>query len=222
MIVTIDGLAASGKSSVASGVARRLEVPYLSSGLLYRAATRVALARSLPLTESAPLLERLEREPLRLLPLPGGNQVWQGEQDLTPSLHTEEVDAQVSALAALPELRGWVNARLRALTPPFVAEGRDMGTVVFPGAEYKFFLTASPAVRAARRVRERAGDLGSVEQALRERDARDAHNTAPAPDARQVDTGSGTLETIIEQVLSFLPAPPPADPPRGEVRAGRE
>lgn len=213
MIVTIDGVAASGKSSVASGVASALKIPYLSSGLLYRAATQVALEHGLDLQApgaAQTLLERLngwasEGVPLTLRPLSGGNQVWQGKRDLTDLLHTAEVDAQVSAAAVLPELRDWVNAQLRGLTPPFLAEGRDMGSTVFPNAEHKFYLYASPRVRAERRVRERQQDLDSVEAALRLRDERDARQSAPAPDAVHIDTGSGTLPEIIAQVLARLP-----------------
>ena len=216
MIVTIDGVAASGKSSVASGVARLLNIPYLSSGLLYRAATWAALEHGLSLEGPGPgaaydllrLLQGWEEagEPLTLRPMAEGNQVWQGGRDLTEQLHTEEVDAQVSAAAVLPELREWVNAQLRGLTPPFLAEGRDMGSAVFPQAEYKFYLDASPRVRAERRVKERQQDVESVEAALRLRDERDARQSAPAPDALHIDTGSGTLPEIIAQVMARLPA----------------
>ncbi len=215
MIVTIDGVAASGKSSVASGVARLLNIPYLSSGLLYRAATWAALEHGLSLEgpqAARSLLELLQGweeagEPLTLRPMAEGNQVWQGGRDLTGELHTEKVDAQVSAAAVLPELREWVNAQLRGLTPPFLAEGRDMGSAVFPQAEYKFYLDASPRVRAERRVKERQQDVASVEAALRLRDERDARQSAPAPDALHIDTGSGTLAEIIAQVMARLPAP---------------
>ena len=214
MIVTIDGVAASGKSSVASGVARALNMPYLSSGLLYRAATWAALSQQLSLEDAAPLLALLEDwrqagTPLTLRPLTAGNEVWVGEQNVTQLLHTTEVDAHVSAAAQLPELRAWVNAQLRSATPPFVAEGRDMGTAVFPQAQAKFYLEASPRVRAQRRVQERPQDLESVEAALRLRDERDARQSAPAQDAVHIDTGSGTLQEIIAQVLSHLPAATP-------------
>ncbi|WP_425146922.1 (d)CMP kinase [Deinococcus sp.] len=210
MIVTIDGLAASGKSSVASGVARALKMPYLSSGLLYRAATWAALERGLPLDQAGPLLALLEGwqaagQPLTLRPLAAGNQVWQGARDLTARLHTPQVDAQVSAAAQLPGVRAWVNDQLRRLQPPFVAEGRDMGTAVFPQAQAKFYLSASPRVRAERRLLERPQDLESVEAALKLRDERDARQSAPARDAVQIDTGSGTLEEIVAQVLRHLP-----------------
>ena len=214
MIVTIDGVAASGKSSVASGVARALGVPYLSSGLLYRAATWAALEHGLTLDAPqagrtlAQLLTGWEErgQPLRLRPLTEGNQVWQAERDLTEHLHTARIDAQVSAAAVLPELRDWVNAQLQGLTPPFLAEGRDMGSTVFPQAEHKFYLYATPRVRAERRVLERRQDLESVEAALKLRDERDARQSAPALDAVHIDTGSGTLPEIIAQVMSHLPA----------------
>ncbi len=208
MIVTIDGVAASGKSSVASGVARALGVPYVSSGLLYRAATLLALEAGTDLTDAPALLNLLERSPLRLDPLPGGNAVFligpQGERDLTAQAHTSAVDGGVSAVAQLPELRGWVNARLRALTPPFVAEGRDMGTAVFPGAQAKFFLSASPKVRALRRVKERLEDVEAVEAALIARDAKDRLQSRPAPDAHRLDTSALDLPGVIAAVLAEL------------------
>ncbi|WP_216321117.1 (d)CMP kinase [Deinococcus aestuarii] len=206
MIVTIDGVAASGKSSVASGVARALGIPYISSGFLYRAATLLALEAGLPLSDPAALLALLRERPLRLEPLARGNRVWQGGRDLTPGLHSSRVDAGVSAVARLPEVRAWVDAQLRALPAPFVAEGRDMGTNVFPQADAKFYLTASPRVRAERRAQERGEDAGTIEAALTERDRRDAAQSAPAPDARVIDTGPLTLDGVIAAVLAALPA----------------
>lgn len=206
MIVTIDGVAASGKSSVASGVARALGIPYVSSGLLYRAATLLALESGLPLDDPAALLAHLRGRPLRLEPLASGNRVWQGERDLTPELHSSRVDAAVSAVARLPQVRAWVDAVLRALPAPFVAEGRDMGTNVFPHADAKFYLTASPRVRAERRAQERPEDADAIEAALIERDRRDAAQSAPAPGARIIDTGPLSLEGVIGAVLAGLPA----------------
>ncbi|WP_278913292.1 (d)CMP kinase [Deinococcus wulumuqiensis] len=201
MIVTIDGVAASGKSSVSSGVARALGIPYVSSGLLYRAATLLGLEARLDLGEAAPLLAHLHTLALRLEPLAEGNRIWQGERDLTPQLHQSAVDAGVSAVAAHPELRAWVDEQLRRLPPPFVAEGRDMGTNVFPQAGAKFYLTASPRIRAERRAAERPEDVDAIEAALVERDARDRVQSAPAPDARVIDTGPLSLEEVIAEIL---------------------
>jgi cytidylate kinase len=205
MIVTIDGVAASGKSSVSSGVARALGVPYVSSGLLYRAATLLGLEAGLELHNAPGLLAHLQSHPLRLEPLAGGNRIWQEERELTGELHSTRVDGGVSVVAALPEVRAWVDAQLRALPSPFVAEGRDMGTNVFPHAGAKFYLTASPHVRAQRRAQERPEDVPAIEAALIRRDALDRVQSAPAPDAVVIDTGPLTLDGVIQTILAQLP-----------------
>ncbi|UBV42295.1 (d)CMP kinase [Deinococcus taeanensis] len=202
MIVTIDGVAASGKSSVSSGVAQALGVPYVSSGLLYRAVTLLGLQGGVPLDEAPALLPLLRG--VHLEPSASGNHVWQADQDLTAALHSTRVDAGVSTVATLPEVRAWVDAQLRALPAPFVAEGRDMGTNVFPHASAKFYLTASPRVRAERRARERPEDIPAIEAALTERDRLDTVQSAPAPDARVIDTGPLTLQGVIDEILRAL------------------
>jgi hypothetical protein len=99
-------------------------------------------------------------------------------------------------------VRAWVGERLREMPAPFVIDGRDMGSVVFPHARHKFYLDASPEVRAARRVGERSADLGAVAAAIRLRDALDARQLAPAPDAVHLDTGPLTLDEVVAWVLS--------------------
>lgn len=204
MIVTIDGVAASGKSSVSSGVAQALGVPYVSSGLLYRAATLLGLEADLDLRGAPGLLKLLGTHPVRLEPLAGGNRVWQGERDLTDDLHSTRVDRGVSVVAALPEVREWVDAQLRALPEPFVAEGRDMGTNVFPHAPHKFYLTASARIRAERRARERPEDVPAIEADLQRRDELDTVQSAPAPDALVIDTGPLDLQGVIDTILTRL------------------
>lgn len=205
VIITIDGVAASGKSTVAAGVAGALGVPYVSSGLLYRAVTLRGLREALPHGDLQ-VLDRLRAQPLHLEPLAGGNRVcWDGA-DITAALHASEIDAGVSAYAARPEVRAWVDETLRRLPPPFVAEGRDMGTNVFPEAQAKFYLTASPRVRAQRRSLERPEDADSIEAALIERDQRDAAQSVPAPDAVILDTSALTAEEVIDQILAGVRA----------------
>ncbi|WP_261664714.1 (d)CMP kinase [Deinococcus sp. Marseille-Q6407] len=201
MIITIDGVAASGKSTVASGVARTLGIPYISSGLLYRAVTLCGLEAAL---EGGDLrvLEHLQAQPPRLDPRAEGNRVWRGERELTEALHATRVDEGVSAYAALPEVRAWVDEQLRALPAPFVAEGRDMGTNVFPQAQAKFYLTAHPRVRAQRRSAERPEELDAIEAALVERDARDAAQSAPAADALMIDTGELSAQQVIDRIVA--------------------
>lgn len=203
--MTIDGPAASGKSTVARLVADRLGVPFVSSGLLYRAATFVALETRCDIDTPAAVLRELNARDVLLVPDVHGNRLLIDGRDATADLHTDEVDAAVSLVAGHPEIRSWVNARLREIHEPFVVEGRDMGTVVFPGAEHKFYLTAPASVRARRRLGERSADLESVTTALQRRDEMDAGRLARAADALVIDTGGLNLEQVVEQVLGRLP-----------------
>ena len=203
-VITIDGLAASGKSSVARWVALSLGVPYVSSGLLYRAITVAALEAKLDLENESALLAHVQANEIRLEPLAEGNRVWLGTREITDDAHSSEVDANVSKVASHAQVRNWVNTQIRKLPKPFVAEGRDMGAVVFRDTPAKIFLTASPRVRAQRRTLERPEDLETVEAALRTRDALDAVNSAAAPDAFLLDTSSLTLEQVVQSVLSHV------------------
>lgn len=202
-IVTLDGPSASGKSSVAKRVAEALGVPYLSSGLLYRAAALLALRAGVDPKDEAGLLRLLKAQRVRLVP-GRENRVLADGEDLTPFLHTLEVDRVVSEVARHPGVRAWVNERLKEVPPPFVAEGRDMGTAVFPEAPHKFYLTASPEVRARRRAKERPSDYEAVLRDLLVRDERDKAQSAPAPDALVLDTSGMTLDEVVAWVLAHL------------------
>nr|WP_221277091.1 (d)CMP kinase [Deinobacterium chartae] len=206
MIITIDGVAASGKSSVARRVAEELRLPFVSSGLLYRAATVLALRESLDLSDGAALLAALEHFSPRLIPDAAGNRVLVGTDDLTGALHTAEVDAHVSQVSQHPPLRRWVREQLRLLPPPFVVEGRDMGSAVFPEAAVKYYLTARPEVRARRRGAERDLSVEQIEWALRERDRQDAAQSAPAEGAVLLDTSDMNLEQVVERILEGVRA----------------
>jgi CMP/dCMP kinase len=206
-VITFDGPAASGKSSVAARVADFLGLPVVSSGLLYRAATYLAERACVDPHDPDAVMATIRTHHVALQPATIGNRVTIDGEDVTRELHTDEVDAAVSAVAHLPEVRSWVTERLRAIAPPFVIDGRDMGTIVFPKAAHKFYLTASAEVRAGRRVGERAADLGRVADAIRRRDELDARQLAPAPDATVVDTGPLTLDGVVRLVLDRLGAP---------------
>jgi len=206
-IITLDGPSASGKSTVAKRLARALGIPYLSSGLLYRAAALLAPSRSEHQKEGieeGALLKSLEARSIRLVPDPLGNRVLIDGQDRTEALHTQEIDRVVSQVARLPGVREWVNRRLKEVPPPFVAEGRDMGRVVFPEARYKFYLTASPEVRARRRALERPQAYEEVLQDLLQRDTLDQAQSLPAPDALVLDTTGMTVEEVVAWILERI------------------
>ncbi len=205
LIITIDGPGASGKSSVARRIAQALGIPYVSSGLLYRGAAYQVLRYGVDPEDEGAIVRLLEEHPIRLEPDTNGNHVYAGGEDLTPQLHTAEVDAVVSAVARHPRVRAYVNQRLREVPPPFVVEGRDMGTAVFPQAAYKFYLTASPEVRARRRAKERPESAAEIEKMLRLRDERDAKQSVPAEDAQIIDTSELTLDQVVGAIMRYLP-----------------
>lgn len=204
-VVTFDGPAASGKSTVARRVAAALGVPFVSSGLLYRVATLLASVAAVSLDDVEAVLAVLEAHVVELRPGLGGDAVRVDGVDVTAELHSDAVDAAVSRVAAHPPVRAWVDARLREMPRPFVIDGRDIGSVVFPDAAHKFYLTAAAEVRAARRVGERSGDLADVAAAIRRRDALDARQLAPAPDAQHLDTSALGLDQVVAWVLARLP-----------------
>ncbi|MBF6595290.1 MAG: (d)CMP kinase [Thermaceae bacterium] len=200
-IITIDGPSASGKTSVAKLVAGRLGVPYISSGLLYRA---VALMCLLENASTEEIEGRLGKYRLELRPTPESNHIYLDGRDVTESLHSLEVDSAVSAVAQQPKVRGYVNAVLRRIPGPFVIDGRDMGSTVFPQAEHKFYLTASPEVRAQRRVPERDAAYDTVLSEILRRDEADKEQSAPARDAVLLDTSHLDLDGVVRAVLGHI------------------
>jgi CMP/dCMP kinase len=198
-ILTIDGPAASGKSSVAQLLAARLGLAFVSSGLLYRAVTWAALDQQISLDDEAALVA--VAQPVRLQPQAAANLVLWGEREISGELHSSPIDAAVSAVSRHLHLRAWVKATLQALPAPFVIEGRDMGRVVFPAATCKLYITASAQVRAQRRTLERPEAVAAIEAALVERDRLDANNLAPAANAIIVDSSALTLEQVVAQCL---------------------
>ncbi|RIH86245.1 Cytidylate kinase [Calidithermus terrae] len=203
-VITIDGPSASGKSSVARRVAAGLGLPYVSSGLIYRGVTYQVGRYGVDPQDEAAILHLLSHHPIQLVPLPEGNRMLAEGQDVTAHMHTLEIDQAVSAVARHPEVRAYVYRSLRALQPPFVVEGRDMGSTVFPDAALKFYLTAAPEVRARRRVGERDADYATVLADLLRRDAADAKQIPPAPDAIIIDTSAMGLEEVVNTILERI------------------
>jgi cytidylate kinase len=204
-IITIDGPSASGKTSVARLVAGRLGVPYISSGLLYRAVALICLLENASAEE---VEERLGKYSLTLKPTPTQNLVFLDGHEISEALHSLEVDQIVSAVAARPAIREYVSQVLRKIPPPFVVDGRDMGSAVFPQARYKFYLTASPEVRAKRRVAERNAAIETVLAEIVRRDRADQQQSAPARDAIVLDTSRQDLDEVVQTVLGRIHASP--------------
>lgn len=196
-IVAIDGPAGSGKSTVARTVARRLGLDYLDTGAMYRSVAWAVLELGLDAVAAAEL------------DIEVGERVTIDGHDVTGPIRGPEVSAEVSRVAATPEVRVRMVEKQRAWVADHgggVVEGRDIGTVVFPDADLKVFLTASEEERARRRSSESHGVDGAADVAHRDRidSTRAVSPLQRAGDAVEIDTTGKTIDDVVEEVLALL------------------
>ena len=222
-VIAIDGPAASGKSSTAQAVAQRLGWAHLDSGALYRAVTLATLdhleeqgAGGGPLWSPQRIVALADQLPVRLVLVSDVFKPEVAGVDVAEAIRSARVTRRVSEVAAIPEVRQWVNAQQRRAVEGHprgvVVDGRDIDTVVFPDAPLKVFLTASPDERARRRLAQR-GDVIDAAELRRESDALDARDRAdstrpvaplkPAPDAIPLDTTRLSLAQQVDQVVAL-------------------
>ena len=209
-VIAIDGPAASGKSSTAQIVAEKLGYLHIDSGSLYRAATAAALRNEPDATRWSEddvlrAARSVELRPARTSFYPAID-----GHSIEDEIRGTDVTRHVSRVAQMQRVRDWVNETVRtaAAEKNVVVDGRDMGTVVFPDADLKIFLTADSRERAARRLRQRGTPTSEqmiVDETIRinERDARDARQTVPAEDAVIIDTTSLTQPEQVERIVSL-------------------
>jgi cytidylate kinase len=214
IVIAIDGPAASGKSSTAQWVARRLGYHHVDSGSLYRAATAAQLTRETP--AEAWTEDDVCREAGRVTFVPANGTFvplidGQSAEEL---LRGSDVTRHVSRVARMPRVRAWVNAHVRmtAGARDVVVDGRDIGTVVFPDATLKVFLVADPWERARRRLIQRLGrgptdaEIAEETDSIVQRDAKDATQTVQASDAVLIDTTYLTQEDQVERIVALAKA----------------
>jgi cytidylate kinase len=215
-VLTIDGPSGAGKGTVSRAVAERLGWHFLDSGALYRATGLAARRRGIP-PDAVDDLAALARDlDIRFIERPNDDpEVRVDGVDVSDELRSEEVGALASAIAAVPAVRAALVDRQRAfrIAPGLVADGRDMGTVIFPDAPFKVFLTASAAARAERRhkqLKQKGLDVKLVDllQEIESRDARDAARTVaplrPAADAVVIDSTGLPVEAVVDLVLDVV------------------
>ncbi len=223
VLIAIDGPAGAGKSATAREVAVRLGLQYLDTGAMYRAvallAARAGLGPELGAAGREAVVEMARRLDVRFLGDPRNQRVALGGEDVTGALRAPEVSRMASVVSAIPEVRREMVRRQRELAARAggVVEGRDIGTVVFPDATLKVFLTAAPEVRAQRRFEElRARGVAarreSVAAEQRERDLRDSTRPdsplKPADGAVIVDSSRLSLAEVVDAVVALLPPTP--------------
>ena len=209
-VIAIDGPAASGKSSTAQMVAEKLDYLHIDSGSLYRAATAAALRTRKDATSWTEDDVLRAAQAVQLLPARTSFYPALDGHGIEDEIRGSDVTRHVSRVAQMPQVREWVNAKVRAAAADrnVVVDGRDMGTVVFPDAELKIFLTADSRERAARRLRQRGTPTSEqmiVDETRRidERDARDARQTVQAADAVVIDTTSLTQQEQVERIVTL-------------------
>jgi cytidylate kinase len=207
-VIAIDGPSASGKGTIASRVADSLDFNYLESGALYRLVALQALRAG---ATGEPELSRLALE----LPVGFHNErILLKDQDVTDAIRSEAVGVRASEVAKLGAVRKALLNRQRAFrqAPGLVADGRDMGTVVFPDATLKVFLTASPEVRAERRYKQLiekgiSANLRALSRDLQERDARDANRAVaplvPAADSQVLDSSALSIDEVADRIVGW-------------------
>ena len=207
-VITIDGPSASGKGTVAERVAAALGFHFLDSGALYRLTALSAMQHGVALDDEARVAELAATLPATFR----DGAVWLADENVTDAIRAEAVGEGASKVAALPAVRAALLDRQRAYrqAPGLVADGRDMGTVIFPDAPAKVFLTASAEARAERRYKQliEKGNSASLPALVADMQARDARDTAravaplkPAPDALLLDTTQMDIESAVQAVL---------------------
>lgn len=209
-VITLDGPAASGKGTIAERVAAALGFHYLDSGALYRIATLASFKAGVSLEDAEALTAVAEK----LAPVFKDGRIYLEGEDVTLAIRSEEVSAATSRVAVIPGVRNalFELQKKTAQLPGLVADGRDMGTVVFPDAPLKVFMTATARVRAERRYKQliargEAADLEALTADLEERDRRDSKRATaplkPAEDARILDTSEMGIEEVVKKVLTW-------------------
>lgn len=206
-IVAIDGPAGAGKSTIAQALALALDIPYLDTGAMYRMVTYAALRDGIDLQDENAVADVARR----MNTVMSADRFFVDEVDVTDIIRGAQVTEAVSIVAALSEVRNELRAAQRAWVENAgggVVEGRDIGTVVFPDATLKVFLTASPAIRAQRRVSQSGGDVLAIEEQIRKRDHLDS-TRADSPlreskDSLFIDTTDLSIEKVVQQIASSV------------------
>jgi cytidylate kinase len=211
--VAIDGPAGAGKSTVAKEVARRLGYAYVDTGAMYRAVALLGARRSLAPTDEAGFIAEAASAEMEFRNVDGAQRFFVNREDVTEAVRRPDIGALSSPVSAIPEVRRYLTETQRRMAQGggVVLEGRDIGTVVCPQAEAKFFVTASPEERARRRCLELRAkgietDLAAVRAEMADRDRRDSSRAvAPlvkAPDAIEVVTDGLSIEEVVARIIA--------------------
>lgn len=218
IVITIDGPAGTGKSSVAQAVARRLGLDFLDTGAMYRAAAAIVIDRRIPFDDAARIVREVVEADIHFDWSCDPPRILAGGRPVDQRIRDEDVTAIVSQIAAIPELRRHMVAKQRLIASQhrrLVSEGRDQGTAAFPDAVVKFYLDAAPEVRAARRAEQlraagQPADLPALIRQIQARDQLDASRPVGPlrcpPDAIRVDTTRMSFDEVVDHLVMLVRA----------------
>ncbi|MGL5900831.1 MAG: (d)CMP kinase [Lactobacillaceae bacterium] len=215
MQIAIDGPASSGKSTVAKKLAKKLNFIYIDTGAMYRALTYFALKNQVNLNNENEIIPLFKSLNFRVTSSKDGQHFWVNNEDVTDKIRQPDVADHVSQVATYPQVRNFLSKLQRKMAKQqnVIMDGRDIGTVILPQANYKFFVTASPEVRAHRRFlenQERGIDtsLSKLTESIKKRDKIDSQRkVAPlkkAPDAELIDTSDLNISEVVSLLLSKI------------------
>jgi CMP/dCMP kinase len=211
VVIAIDGPAGAGKSTVGRALADELGIDYLDTGAMYRAVTYAVLRRGVDPTDADAVADVAISTEFEVVDVDGRTRVTIDGLDATTEIRSRDVTASVSAVAAISEVRAVLVERQRqwvAERGGGVVEGRDIGSVVFPDARLKLYVTASPRVRAERRVAEIGGDVNDVEASIVERDRKDSSRVdsplREASGSTVVDTTGMSIDEVVAHIRGLL------------------
>lgn len=214
--VAIDGPASSGKSTVAKLLAKRFNYVYCDTGAMYRSVTLAALRRSIDLSDKESVIEVARKITISFQPGDPDQRVFIDGDEVTRPIRGAEVSANVSTVAAIPEVRSEMTKEQRHIASQggIVMDGRDIGTTVLPNAQVKIFLVATAHERALRRYREnvqkgiKTAPLEQIENAIRLRDQKDSTRAVSplrqAPDAIKIDTTSLSIDEVTDKISAII------------------
>ena len=212
MIIAIDGPSASGKSTTAKGVAERLGITHLDTGAMYRATTYGIIESGIDLNDLQSIHEFLKNMALKFDSL---NHIWINGKDVSKKIRTNKISSSVSAVSAVPAVRFKMVEIQRSIAKgkDCVLEGRDIGTVVFPNADFKFFLIADILVRAKRRLKdlEKIGEESTLNDLINDIEKRDVSDSSrdvsplvQAKDAIAINTSNLTINEQVDKIVQII------------------
>jgi cytidylate kinase len=213
--ITIDGPVASGKGTVAKGLAARLGIPTLNTGAIYRGVTVWLLEAGMDINDEKKVIMALPQIDMRVFVANGDTKIFLADKDITDKLYKNDISRQTAVVSAYPSVRDFVNEKIGEIASKgsFIIEGRDIGTTVLPRAKYKFFLTASMEERARRRMAElkkKGEDMPFVDVLIqvKERDEADMNRKVSplkqAPDAVLIDSTDMSAEQVIDTIAKYI------------------